>query len=51
MAGKYQPVQLPQLFQAELARENESLVAEMVKADRVANSITDQMYSECQVTG
>jgi DNA excision repair protein ERCC-5 len=35
-------------IQAELAQQNSALVAEMNKADRVANSITDQMYSECQ---
>ena len=35
-------------IQAELAQENSALVAEMNKADRVANSITDQMYAECQ---
>jgi hypothetical protein len=36
-------------IQAELAKENQCLVAEMGKADRVAHTITDQMYAECQV--
>ena len=35
-------------IQAELARENSSLVAEMAKSDRISGSITDQMYTECQ---
>ena len=35
-------------LQARLAAEQDSLVAEMSKAERLSSSITDQMYSECQ---
>ena len=35
-------------LQSRLAAEQDSLVAEMSKAERLSSSITDQMYSECQ---
>merc|ERR1719319_1352440 len=35
-------------IQARLAKEQESLVAERAKAERVAGSLTEQMYMECQ---
>lgn len=35
-------------IQARLAKEQESLVAERAKAERIASSLTDQMYMECQ---
>ena len=35
-------------LQSRLAAEEDSLVAELSKAERLSSSITDQMYSECQ---
>ena len=35
-------------LQARLAAEQDSLVAELSKAERLSSSITDQMYAECQ---
>merc|ERR1712212_766359 len=35
-------------LQCRLAEEQSSLVAERGKAERVAASLTDQMYAECQ---
>ena len=36
-------------LQEQLAAEQNTLVAEMGKANRLSNSITDQMYADCQV--
>ena len=36
-------------LQEQLATEQNTLVAEMGKANRLSNSITDQMYADCQV--
>ena len=36
-------------LQERLAAEQNSLVAELGKANRLSNSITDQMYADCQV--
>ena len=36
-------------LQQKLAAEQNTLVAELGKADRLSNSITDQMYADCQV--
>ena len=38
-------------LQERLAAEQNSLVAELGKANRLSNSITDQMYADCQVRG
>ena len=35
-------------LQDKLAAEQNTLVAEMSKAERLSNSITDQMYQDCQ---
>ena len=37
-------------LQERLAAEQNSLVAELGKANRLSNSITDQMYADCQVS-
>ena len=36
-------------LQDQRAAEQNTLVAEMGKANRLSNSITDQMYADCQV--